>query len=235
MSSLAQKAYQAVKNDIITCTIEPGQTIVQSQLVEWYDMGTTPIREALQRLAQEKLVTPIPRVGYVVDPIAFSDVREIFELRYVLESAAARLVASRADAEDLERIRSEADFTYVYRDQKSYAEFLAHNAAFHLSIAEAAGNSRLVEPISGVLDELTRVFHLGLDVRDSAEEMRLEHIELADALCERNPDRAEEVVQDQIARSQERVLQALIRRQNDLSAVLSGNARVEAMAAWKGA
>ena len=210
--SLADKAYEVLKADIITCVLEPGQQIVQSQLAEKYQIGLTPIREALQRLAQEGFVQPIPRFGYFVSPITFSDMRELFELRSIVESAAARLSAVRGSQERLEAIRDSADFGYVYKDRQSYVSFLARNVDFHRSIAEAAGNQRLVDLVSKLLDELTRVFHLGLDVRDSAEEMRDEHLALARALCDRDPDRAERIVQSQIGRSQNRILEALIRR-----------------------
>ena len=213
--SLADKAYDVIKADIITCVLEPGQQIVQSQLAERYEIGTTPIREALQRLALEGFVQPIPRFGYVVSSITFSDVHEIYELRSIVESAAARLAAVRGSQERLEQIRAHADFAYVYKERQSYVGFLARNVDFHRSIAEVAGNQRLVDLVSRLLDELTRVFHLGLDVKDSAEEMRDEHIALAQALCERDPDRAEQIVQSQIARSQNRVLEALIRRLGD--------------------
>lgn len=210
--SLADKAYEILKADIITCVFEPGQQIAQSQLAEKYQIGMTPIREALQRLAQEGFVQSFHRFGYIVSPITFSDVREIFELRSVVESAAIRLAAARGSQEQLERILAGADFTYIYKNLQSYREWLARNADFHRSIAVAAGNQRLVDLISRLLDELTRVLHLGLDLRDSGEEQRDEHVALAQALCDRDPDRAEQSFQSAIERSQRRVLEALTQR-----------------------
>jgi DNA-binding GntR family transcriptional regulator len=207
--SLADKAYEAIKADIITCVFEPGEQIAQSQLAKKYQIGTTPIREALQRLAQEGFVQPVPRFGYTVSTITLSDVHELYELRSIVESAAARLAAARGRQGQLKEILASANFTYVYKNRQSYTEFLARNAEFHRSIAVAAGNQRLVDLVSNLLDELTRVFHLGLDLRDSAEEMRDEHLALAQALYDRDPGRSEEIVQNQIARSQQRVLEAL--------------------------
>jgi DNA-binding GntR family transcriptional regulator len=201
--------------------------------VERYQTGTTPIREALHRLAQDQLVEPVPRVGYTVTPVTIDDVREIFELRYVLESAAARLAATRADQESLEEIYTSAHFTYTYRDRNSYVEFLSRNADFHRMVAVSADNGRLVSAISQVVDELTRVFHLGLDLRDSAEEMKHEHVALAEALRDRDPNRAARIVQDQIERSQERILQALINRRHSLSQILKDGAQIEAMSLAK--
>jgi DNA-binding GntR family transcriptional regulator len=189
--------------------LEPGQQVAQQQLAERYELGMTPIREALQRLAQEGFVQAIPRFGYLVTPITFSDVHEIFELRTILESAATRLAAARGTDKQLEGLAQAARFTYVFGDTESYGGFLVRNADFHRSLALVADNARLAAQISKLLDELTRVFHLGLDLRDSAEEMRDEHWALAQALCNRDPDQAEQIVQSQIARSQQRVLEAL--------------------------
>ncbi len=208
--SLTDRAYEALKADILTCGLPPGRQIAQRQLAEQYGSGLTPIREALQRLSQEGFVQAIPRFGYIVSPVALSDVREIFELRAILEGAAARLAARKATPEQLRRLAKAARFTYVYKDRPSYSRFLAYNADFHRSLAVAAGNQRLADQVSRVLDELTRVFHLGLDLKDSAEEMRTEHVALAQALAERDAVRAEEIVLGQIARSQQRVLEALM-------------------------
>jgi DNA-binding GntR family transcriptional regulator len=208
--SLTDQVYETIKNEIITCVLQPGQQLSQPELAERYQAGVTPIREALHRLAQEGLVQPIPRFGYIVAPITLSDVAEIYELRSILESAAARLAALRSPKERLDQIVEFADYTYVYQDHDSYLRFLAFNSQFHRSVAVAAGNQRLVESISRMLDELTRVFHLGLEIRDNAEEMRSEHKALAEVLSRRDPDAAERIVQAQIAHSQQRVLEALM-------------------------
>jgi len=209
--SLSDQAYNSIKEAIITCALGPGEQIVQSQLAERYGIGTTPVREALQRLAQEGFVRAVPRFGYVVTPVTFTDVQEIYELRAIVETAAVRLAAVRGTTEQLRQIAETADFTYKYRDIGSYASFLNLNADFHRSVAGLAGNARLVDQVSRLLDELNRVFHLGLDLRDSAHEMRDEHLALADALTQRDPDRAEAIVRSQIERSQQRVLEALTR------------------------
>jgi DNA-binding GntR family transcriptional regulator len=207
--SLADKAYQALKKDIITCSLRPGQQIVQAQLSNAYGFGATPIREALQRLAQEGFVEAIPRFGYVVSPITLRDLREIFELRLIIESAAARLAATRGSHEQLERILEDCQFSYMYGERDSYTQFLSRNIDFHRSVAVAAGNNRMVHLLTGLLQEMTRVFHLGLDLRDSADEMRDEHIALAERLLDRDPGRAEDVVRGQIESSEARVLEAL--------------------------
>ena len=135
---------------------------------------------------------------------------EICELRTILETAAVRLVCERATDAQLARQRDSVEFTYVYHDRHSYSDFLDRNLEFDRAIAVAAGNQRLVDALTRHLNELTRVFHLGLDLRDSAEEMRAEHLALTEALLARAGDRAEAVSRSQIARSQHRVVAALV-------------------------
>ena len=207
--SLADQAYQIIKRDIINCSLEPGAQVAQSQLVETYKLGITPIREALKRLEMEGLVQSIPRYGYLISPITIEDVRSIYELRLILEKPAIRLAAERATDDQLKSLHDNARFTYRYKDPQSYQEFLENNAIFHSSIAETAGNDRLAAAIKKLLDEMNRIFQLGLELKDSAAEMREEHVDLMDALIKRDADWAERITEEQILRSQERVLEML--------------------------
>jgi len=211
--SLAQKAYDIIRGEILNCALAPGQQIVQARLVEKYGLGLTPIREALQRLAHEGLVQPYPRFGYIVSPVTEEMVRHLYEVRMILEAAAVRLAVERASDAQLRQIAENARFTYVYKNHEQYVRFLERNAAFHDSIALLAGNPRLAEVLGGLLDELSRIFHLGLDLRDSADEMQAEHTALAEALLARDADQAGQVLREQITRSQQRVLEALRRGQ----------------------
>lgn len=206
---LSAQTYRLIKSDIVTCELEPGQQIVQAELAEKYEVGVTPVREALRQLAQEGFVQPIPRMGYIVSLITEQDVHEIYEMRSILETASVRLAAARGQDDQLKAIAQEAHFTYTYKDRKSYTQFLNRNADFHRSIAAVSGNQRLVDQISRALDELNRVFHLGLDLRDSAEEMTTDHVALAAALCIHDASLAVQHVQEEISRSKERVIQAL--------------------------
>ena len=211
--SIAQKAYDLIRGEILTCSLAPGQQVVQARLVEKYGLGMTPIREALQRLAHEGLLQPYPRFGYIVSPVTEEMVRHLYEVRMILETAAVRLAVERASEAQLREVVENARFTYVYRNHEQYVRFLERNAAFHDSIAGLAGNPRLAEMLGTLLDELSRIFHLGLDLRDSAEEMQSEHTALAEALLARDADRAGQVMRAQISRSQQRVLEALHRGQ----------------------
>lgn len=206
---LSSQAYRFIKDDIVSCSLAPGQFIAQMDLADHYQVGLTPVREALRQLAQEGFVQPIPRMGYIVSTITERDVQEIYEMRIILETSSVRLAASRGTEVEIRSLLEAADFSYVFKELGSYSQFLAQNKAFHEKIAMLAKNRRLVQQISRTMDELTRVFHLGLDIRDSAEEMRNDHLSLAQALLARDANLAERMVRSEILLSRERVMEAL--------------------------
>ena len=212
LTSLANQAYTAIKKDILTCKLDPGSTIAQSQLAKQYVFSLTPVREALKRLEQEGYVQSIPRFGYLISAITLQDVEDLYDLRLVLEQSAVRMAIQRATDEQLAQIQEKATFTYKFKDRGSYLEFLEQNVNFHVSIALVSRNRKLAEMLANVLIEMTRIFNLGLDLRDSAEEMRNEHITLAAALVARNIQLAEQIVQDQIMFSRQRVVEMLAQR-----------------------
>ncbi len=210
--TFANKAYEQIKFDIITCLYVPDQQITQPQLVEKYELGITPIREALHRLAQEGFLRPIPRFGYVIIPISIPDVNQIYELRAILEPAAAHIAAEVASDAALEHLLKSAGFSYIPGDRQSIIDFVNNNAKFHLTFAVATGNRRLVEAISRMLDEMARIFFLGLNFREMSEEVQAEHQAIATAIYHRDPDKAEQTSRDEIAHSKARIIDVLRNR-----------------------
>jgi DNA-binding GntR family transcriptional regulator len=206
---LSSQAYRSIKNGIVTCELAPGQSIAQMDLAEKYQIGLTPVREALRQLAQEGFVQPVPRMGYIVSPITARDVQEIYEMRIILETSTVRLAATRGTEIELRSLVESANFSYIYKDLPSYSLFLDKNKLFHQGIATLSRNSRLVQQLTRTMDESTRVFHLGLDIRDSAEKMREDHLAVARALLERDANQAERLIRSEILLSRERVMEAI--------------------------
>ena len=217
--SLARRAYEALKQDILTCELAPGAQIFEGELAARYGTSKTPVREALNLLGQEGLVEVLPRRGYLVAPVTLRDVQEVFQLRLLLETAAAELAAEHITEEGLRQLRALVAVRYTYRDRASYSRFLRANRAFHIAVAEASGNQRLAAFVGKLLEDMERILHLGLDLRDSAEEMAAEHAELVDALLRGDGALARHVVTDQLQTSRKRVLEALVGSQSAASGI----------------
>ena len=96
-----ESAYRALLEDIVTLRLGPGQVLAEDALRQRLALGRTPIREALQRLASERLVVVIPRKGVIVSEINVTDLSEIYEVRSPLEGVAARLAAERFGSGEL--------------------------------------------------------------------------------------------------------------------------------------
>jgi DNA-binding GntR family transcriptional regulator len=208
--SITSKVYSLIRSEILTCSLKPGQQVSQAYLAKRFSTGTTPIRESLVRLAHEGYVKPVPRFGYVVSSITLADVWEIYEIRLILESAAIKLAITNASDEQLQDIANSSDFSYVYKNKESYLNFLDRNNKFHRSIALVSQNRRLAELVGQTIDELTRFLHIGLEFRNSAQERKNEHILLAESLLTRDSERSVRLMEEQIVKSKQRVIEAIL-------------------------
>jgi DNA-binding GntR family transcriptional regulator len=97
--SLAEQAYETIEQRIISLRLPPGKVFTEQQLSTALGFGRTPIREALQRLSSEYLVTTIPRKGMVVSPINVGDQLTLLETRRVLDRLLAMKAARRANSD----------------------------------------------------------------------------------------------------------------------------------------
>jgi DNA-binding GntR family transcriptional regulator len=177
--SLAERAYVRLRQEILTCDLAPGQMVSERELARRYDMSKTPIREALSQVCHDGLMHRLPGRGYMVAPITVKDIQDIFDLRLILELAAAKRAAENPSPKQIAALKELAGVRYSLDDRESHIAFLRTNRSFHLTLAEAAGNQRLVDRLEELLIEMDRIFHLGLRLRDSSEEMVREHRKLS--------------------------------------------------------
>src|SRR2546430_8252269 len=98
--SLAEKAYHAIRDLIVALELAPGAVIEERELIERLEIGRTPVREALRRLAQERLVEVYPRRGMFVTGVDVRELARLSGVRGVLEPEAARVAGQRADEGD---------------------------------------------------------------------------------------------------------------------------------------
>jgi DNA-binding GntR family transcriptional regulator len=207
---LTDRAYERIKLDIITCAIAPGTEISEPQLCRHYHLGKAQVRMALIRLAHDGLVRPIPRRGYRVMPITLKDIHDVFELRLMLEPTAARMAAGKVNAQRLRALDDACRAGYQPSDVKSITRFLDANKAFRVAIAQATGNSRLASMTAQLLDQMTRLLHLGLRLRNRSLEMQHEHRVLVKALARGDGETAERISREQIEAARNMLVNAIM-------------------------
>lgn len=202
-------AYAAIKEDIISCALQPGEGVSEGTLSQRYDMGKAPIRNAMMRLRQEGLIISRGRQGNAVSPVTLRDVQEIFQLRLVLEVAAVRLAAGRVDAERLRELNRAAHASREPGDEAREAAYLRANREFHRYVAEAAGNRRLASLVVSVMEQHERIVHLGLALQNREREFHHIHDDLAEALIQGDGDRAAELTEAALRGGQRKAMEAL--------------------------
>jgi DNA-binding GntR family transcriptional regulator len=196
--SRAGHAYQVLRREIVAARIPPGARLTEPDLTERFGIGKASLRVALGRLRQEGFVTSLPRQGYLVAPVTLRDVEEVFALRLALEPLAARLAAGRVDRAQLEaleracRQRIDADIP------AQIDRFLDANRAFHMAIAEASGNRRLVRMLSELMDEMSRLVALGFGAEGERPNIENDHRALIEHLVKGDGEAAARLAQTHV-------------------------------------
>jgi GntR family transcriptional regulator, rspAB operon transcriptional repressor len=207
--TLPDRIYATLKHRILTCTMLPGARIVEKDLCSEIQVSRTPLREALNRLALEGLVTIAPFRGYAVAPLTIVGFRDLCEVRRILESEAAALCAERAADEDVKRLDSLAELRYRREDKQTYETYLRANSLFHLALVQATHNSRLETMVMAALDQHQRPLYMGLGVGVDGKASTSEHEGIIEAIRKRSPAKARKVMTLHIARAEERITKAL--------------------------
>jgi DNA-binding GntR family transcriptional regulator len=160
---LADRAYVELRDRIVTLRIPPGAPIDEDRLGGELEMGRTPVREAIKRLALENLVTVFPRRGTFASEINITDLNHISDVRIVLEGHAAFRAAERIN--DAQRSELEDLLGQLGRSQGSddAEELMALDAQVHRFIYRCTGNPYLEETLAGYFNLSLRIWHLVID------------------------------------------------------------------------
>ena len=182
------QVYDRLRSAIVTADLEPGRQLSENEVAAWLHVSRTPVREALVRLRDDRLVEIVPQLGTFVARISGRALGDAQFVRESLECAAIRLAAERATEADVLALRA-----IVARQQSATdpGAFYVLDDEFHAALCELSGHGvawRLAGRANGHLD---RVRRLSLPEPDYLAEMVAEHGEVVDAVASGDPDAAE--------------------------------------------
>ena len=203
--SLSQQAYEQIKHKIVSLELAPGALINEGELRHELSLGRTPIREALQRLANERLVMIVPRRGMFVTEIGIADLPRIFEIRLALEPAAARFAAQRGQPLHWNQMQSLLESSRVGGQQVDNERMIVIDQACHEIIYNAAQNPFLVDTLSTLYALSLRLWFFSLSQIGSMDQALDEHRQILDALRHQNGDQAAELMVAHIRSFQEEI------------------------------
>ena len=195
--SLADKAYLAIRGLIVSLELPPGSVLNERALIERLGIGRTPVREALRRLAQERLVEVFPRRGMIVTTVEIRDLASLSEVRGVLEAEAARLAAERATRVEREQLGALVDELdrHGERDQRA---LMAFDERIHRTIYRCAHNTFLAETLEEYYVLALRIWHLALEQATELDAAVQEHRDLLVAIRDGDGDRAAGIVRQHV-------------------------------------
>ncbi len=158
--SLAEKAYHAIRDLIVSLELAPGAVIEEPELMERLGIGRTPVREALRRLAHEQLVEVYPRRGMFVTGVDVRQLARLSEVRAVLEPEAARLAAERAT--DADRLEIADLLDELSGDGGDDRELMALDERIHGAVYRAAHNDLLEATLAQYYVLALRIWSMAL-------------------------------------------------------------------------
>jgi DNA-binding GntR family transcriptional regulator len=210
------RIYETLKHRIVYGELKPQDYINEQTLCSELGTSKTPIREALQLLARNRLVVIVPSKGCFVTSISVDLIREVFEIREIYECAAARIAAG---------LPSRGDFEEVLRDHESYKlgdddqlrRSMLSGYQIHERIVNAAGNSLLSEYYGTILDHILRIRIYFLNRFDSKRlsETGEEHKKILRAILDGGADEAEAAMRVHLRRSHEIIDYLLLAKRKD--------------------
>lgn len=207
-SSLADQAYLALRELIVSLELAPGALVKEPELVERLGIGRTPVREALRRLSQERLIEVFPRRGMVVTTVDVRDLARLCEVRLALEPEAARLAAERATQADLDEITSLLT-ELAARRRRDDRSLIALDRRIHAAIYRASHNDFLVETLDEYYTHALRIWMLGLEKTGLSAAVH-EHAELLGAILRGNGVRAAELMRTHVERFEQEMRDVLL-------------------------
>lgn len=208
--SLKEQAYQAIKHKIVSLELAPGAVIDETALIESLGLGRTPIREALQRLALEKLVDIVPRRGMFVTEVGVTNLQRLCEVRVVLEGMAARFAARRGLPEHWQRM---AVVLSKLGDDPAALDnevLIAMDEACHQIIYEAADNEFLCDALSGMYALSLRLWYYSLSRLGTVHNTVLEHRDILQALQAGDAECASRLLEQHVLSFQQEIQSVLL-------------------------
>jgi DNA-binding GntR family transcriptional regulator len=220
-SPQVERAYQNIKIGIVRGRYPPGAPLSEVSLAREHGMSRTPVREGLARLWQERYLDRVVGHGYFVARVTVQSIHDTFDVRRLLEGAAAARAAERATADEIETMRRLAVIplpTVAHSDgANDYRDAEAANARFHMAIAAAARNTLAQELIERCLAQVDRFMSLGVQFGPFQEGATAAHLEIVDAIGRRDPLAAQARMEEHLDLGSQRMKDLLLRGQ--LSAV----------------
>jgi len=206
-----ERAYHNLKAGIVEGRYRPGASLSEVSLAAEHGMSRTPIREGLARLWQEGYLDRVLGHGYFVARVTVQQIHDTFDVRRLLEGAAAARAAELATPEEIVELRRLA--RVPIGAPQDYRQSETANVQFHLAIARVARNGLALELIERCLAQVDRFMSLGVNFGQFTEHATEAHIRIVDAIESRDATITRQRMEEHLDTGSRLMKDALLRGQ----------------------
>lgn len=198
-----ERAYEAVKSMAIDYKLKPGEPVREQELARALKVSRTPVREALNRLVVDGLLTFAPNRGFFCRQISHEEVRALYETRVILELGAMRLALQRARDEQIDAACNAWENAAAQSKSLTAAQLAEADEAFHRAIATLAGNLEIVRALEHINPRVRFFRKIANENPINRKACFEEHATLIQAIRRRDVASAEKYLQSHLTMSSE--------------------------------
>ncbi|MFH1490314.1 MAG: GntR family transcriptional regulator [Pseudomonadota bacterium] len=198
-----EQAYQKLRDAITFGDLKPGEKLVELTICRQFDLGRTPMREALRQLQMEGYIEAYPNRGAVIRKITVEELEAVYDVLARLEGYAVEMAAQVMTPKDIKTLRMFLKGFNRAAKSKDFNQWFDLNAAFHGFFQNASGNQILKEEIGRLRNRIYRYRALAFTLTGTIDKYLGEHDEILKALVNGQPAQAREAMQKHLGSAKE--------------------------------
>lgn len=202
-STITETIYEYLKKAIINGHLKPGQRLQEKEIAAQFQVSTTPVREAFQRLFAQKYIVINARKDVVVSSASREELRDFFEVVRILDALASKKAIYRLTAEDIKELKKMTERLGKFYRQQKITEYVAENLKIHRKIWSACGNKFLYEFLVAMGEKYTFYGNqlIFMTFKEKSEKKPTfmdcsfqDHLDLMQAIENRDAERLEKII-----------------------------------------
>jgi DNA-binding GntR family transcriptional regulator len=209
MNSLPEKIFNVLRDRIVYMEYAPGRPLLEKDICEEFKVSRTPIREAIQKLKEMKLVTVIPRYGTYVSPVDINEIRCAFEVKIKLEGLVGEVAAKRITPDKLAELKSLIEKADGLLKESCHRHLIETDFQFHEIMYRTAQNPILLDMLENLHGRCARLWNSALSnipLATIIDQLKA----IYSSLEKKDSDRARQLMEDHVRYFIERIKNQLL-------------------------